>query len=730
MRSIKIIASVGLLLITVQPGISQKKLLTYDQAYRRSGERLTQSIPSPFTWIDDDYYLIRKRLGGNPAFIKVNALTGEEILYVDFSQYKKYLPEGFDMTGIPAHTADYRKFIFASNNDLFLLNSVNNEFRQLTESPAEEKNPAFSPDETKVAFTRENDLYFIDLITGKETRLTFDGGELIYNGWASWVYYEEILGRSSRYRAFWWSPDSKMIAFLRFDDSPVPVFPIFRAEGVHGELETERYPKAGDPNPLVKLGVATLGSGKIMWLADTQPNDNYIAWPFWSPDSRLLVYQSLNRDQNDIRFIAADMQTGNNSEIYHEHQDSWVDFFEDIYVFKDGNGFLVRSNKSGWRNLYYYNWQGNQVSQPTSFDWQVQSVEAVNEKAKTVYFTGTGGVSTENHLFSIRLDGKSFKKLTTAPGTHRTIVSPGGKLFYDMYSNILAPEKHEIFNSGAKSVRFVKDSKLPVMDEYVLGKTELFTIPVQNGYNLPVTWILPPDFDENKKYPVIINIYGGPEAQGVANRFPRGLSDYYLAQNGIIILSVDHRGSGHFGKAGSSLMHRNLGKWEMNDFIEAVKWLKSKKFINGDKIGITGGSYGGYVTCMALTYGADWFDYGVANYSVTDWHLYDNVYTERYMDTPDQNPEGYESGSVLTYADDYKGKLLITHGTIDDNVHMQNSLQLIDKLENLGKDFEMMLYPGERHGWRGPKEDHLSNLTVKFWFENLLDKEFSEGEEN
>ncbi len=728
LRFIRIIVSVSLLLITVSPGYSQKKMLTYQQAYGRAGERLTQSITSPFAWTDDNNYLIRKRIDGNPAFIKVNGLTGEETIYVDFSQYKKYLPGEFDMSGIPCHSEDYRKFIFISDNDLFLFNSVSNEFRQLTFNQSEEKNPAFSPDAGKVAFTRENDLYFIDLNIGKESRLTFDGGELVYNGRASWIYYEEILSRSSRYCAFWWSPDSKMIAFLRFDDNPVPVFPLFRAEGVHGELEITRYPKAGDPNPLVKLGVVRLDSGNINWLDDTQQDDHYIAWPFWSPDSRILVYQSLNRDQDEIRLMAADLQTGNTSEIYNEQQDSWVDFFEDIYVFKDGSGFLLRSNKSGWRNLYYYNFQGSLLSQPTYLDWDVRSTEFVNEKTKTVYFLGSGGISTETHLFSIRLNGKKLMKLTAFPGTHRPIVSPGGKLFYDIYSDIGTPEKHEIFSSDAKPVRFVNDSKLPAMDDYNLGKSELFKIPTPDGYNLPASWILPPDFDESKKYPVIINIYGGPESQGVANRFPRGFSNYYLAQNGIIVMSVDHRGSGHFGKTGSSQMHRNLGKWEMNDYIEAVRWLRSQSFVDGDKIGITGGSYGGYVTCMALTYGADYFNFGVADYSVTDWHLYDNVYTERYMDTPAQNAEGYEFGSVLSHASGYKGKLLITHGTIDDNVHMQNSIQLIDKLEDLGKDFEMMLYPGERHGWRGPKGDHLSKLTVKFWFDNLLEKEFLEEE--
>jgi dipeptidyl-peptidase-4 len=727
-RFIRIIASVSLLLISVQSGFCQKKLLSYQQAYGRGGERLVQTISSPITWIDDNNYLIRKRLDGNPALIKVNAITGEESLYVDFTKYKKYLPDLFDMTGIPCHSADYRAFVFTYDNDLFLFNSVYDEFWQITNNPSEEKNPAFSPDENKIAFTRENDLYYFDLITGEETRLTYDGSELVYNGWASWVYYEEILGRSSRYTAFWWSPDSRRIAFLRFDDSSVPVFPIFRAEGVHGELEMTRYPKAGDPNPHVKLGVVNLESGITDWIDDTQEIDQYIAWPFWSPDSRMLVYQLVNRDQDNIRFLAANMETGNIKEIYNEHQNSWVDFFEDVYVFKDGSGFLIRSNKSGWRNLYYYNFNGNLVSQPTEFSWEVQSVVQVDEKTKTVYFTGTGGISTETHLFSVKLNGKGFKKLTTSPGSHRISISTDGKLYYDVYSDICTPEKHEIFDIRGKSVHLVGDCKLTAMDNYNLGKSELFTIPTPDGYDLPASWILPPDFDQNKKYPVIISIYGGPESQGVANRFPRGFSSQYLAQNGIIVMSVDHRGSGHFGKTGSSLMHRNLGKWEMNDYIEAVKWLKSKSFINGDKIGITGGSYGGYVTCMALTYGADYFNYGVADYSVTDWHLYDDVYTERYMDTPVQNPEGYEFGSVLTHAANYKGKLLITHGTIDDNVHMQNSIQLIDKLEDLGKDFEMMLYPGERHGWRGPKGDHLSKLTVKFWFENLLGKEFEEGE--
>ena len=724
LRYLRIIAVGSLLLITFQTGQSQKKHLTYKQAFERGEPQLIQSVPTPFTWLDDNYYLIRKRSENKPVFMKVNAINGQETLYIDFSRYKKYLPDDFDKTGIPFHSTNYTKFIFTADKDLYLFNSQKDELIQLTNDPAEEENPVFSPDENKIAFTRNNDLYVMDLSTLTETRLTTDGNELIYNGWASWVYYEEILGRSSQYRAFWWSPDSKMIAFLRFDDSPVPMFPLFRADGIHGELEKTRYPKPGDPNPLVKLGIIHLESGKTVWLDDTEKEDHYIAWPFWSPDSKILVFQSLNRDQDDIRFLAADPLSGEIREIYHEHQDTWVNFFEDIYVFQDGSGFLLRSDKSGWRNLYHYDFKGNLIQQVTSFNWDINAIESVIEKTRTVYFMGTAGISTETHLFSIKYNGKGLKKLTSVQGTHEAIISPGGKLFYDVYSDIRTPAKHEIFNEAGKSIRFVNDSKLPVMDDYDLGKSELFTIPTNDGYDLPASWILPPDFDENKRYPVIISIYGGPESQEVANLYPRGLSNYYYAQNGIIVISLDHRGSSHFGKKGSNQMYRNLGKWEMYDYIEAVKWLETKPFINGDKIGITGGSYGGYVTCMALTYGADYFNYGIASYSVTDWHLYDNVYTERYMDTPDQNPEGYEFASALTHAGNYNGKLLIVHGTMDDNVHMQNAIQFVDKLQDLGKDFEMMLYPGERHGWVGPKKQHLSILSTQFWFENLLEKEF------
>ena len=358
----------------------------------------------------------------------------------------------------------------------------------------------------------------------------------------------------------------------------------------------------------------------------------------------------------------------------------------------------------------------------TQGEWQVKSVSRVDEKNKTVYFMGLKENSTETHLYRVGLNGKRLKRLTKIAGSHRCMVSPGGDYFIDTYSNIHQPTKIDLCSSDGKIIRNLGDQKLEIMDEYDLGRVELFTIPSGDGYDLPAIWVLPPDFDESKKYPVIFQIYGGPASGMVSNSFGR-MSSHYYAQHGIITISVDHRGSGHFGKKGVALMHRNLGKWEMNDLIAAVKWLRTKPYIDPERVGITGGSYGGYTTCMALTYGADYFTHGVAQYSVTDWRLYDTVYTERYMDTPEENPGGYEFGSVLTHADKYKGRLLITHGTMDDNVHMQNTIQLIDKLENLNKDFELMLYPNARHGVGYPKRTHATRENVQFWFNHFLGQE-------
>ncbi len=723
MKKVSIIILLSLAIISLPQAFAQKKNLSYQEAYGKKRPKLTKPLPRITGWLDDTYYLENKKVDDKSAIVKVDAKSGKELVYFDYNEQNKNLPEGFSFNRTIVQSDDMKHSLFTKDQDLYYYSMEKGELKQITFDSKKINNPAFSPDFAKLAFTRANDLYVVDLLSGKESRLTYDGSDVILNGRASWVYYEEILGRSSRYKAYWWSPDSKKIAYLRFDDSPVPEFLLFNSEGDRGIIERTRYPQPGDPNPLVNLGIVHINNETTIWVNTFEDNDRYVAWPFWTNDSKELIYQYLNRDQDELNFYAANPEDGTVRKIYTEKQDSWVEFFEDVYVFKDGSGFLLRSDKSGWRNIYYYDFDGNLISQVTNFDWRVNGISQVVEKTKTLFFTGTGGTSTDIHLFSIKLNGEKLNKLTETSASHRTVVSPGGKYFYDTYSNFSTPSKMELLSTKGKSIRLLGDSKLPAMDDYNWGEVEMFTIPTEDGFELPAMWILPPDFDPNKKYPVIFTIYGGPNAPSVRNYFRRSFGQDYLAQNGIITFIVDHRGTGHHGKKGIALMHRNLGKWEMHDYIEAVKWLRKKPFVDSGKIGMTGGSYGGYATCMALTYGADYFTHGIANFSVTDWRLYDNVYTERYMDTPEQNPEGYKNGSALTWAGQYKGKLLITHGTTDDNVHMLNTMKFIDKLEDHNKEFSLLLYPNKRHGWGGPKRTHLVREQTQFWFRNFLGKE-------
>lgn len=715
--------------------LGQEKMLTFEQTYRRADPQLTKSLPDFEAWLDDQSYLIlednEEDEDAPGRLVKFNAKTGKKSLFMDFAALQTGLPEDFDLQDFDHVTPDYQKFIYVFENDLFLFDLKAKSLVELTKNDAEEMTPRFSPNGMKVAFTRENDLYIIDLKSGEETRLTHDGSDVIYNGYASWVYYEEILGRRSYYRAFYWSPNSEMIAYLRFDDSPVPEFPIFRhggGDGVHGDLEVMHYPKPGDHNPFVRLGVVHLSDQKTVWVNTDPKADHYVAWPFWTPDSKQLLFQWMNRGQDHIKLYLADPFSGDANQMFEEKQSAWVEFFEDIHLFKNGKGFILRSDVDGWRHLYYYDMKGQLKARLTQGDWRVRSIELVDEKNKKVYFTASKEMSTQTQLYSVGLKGGKLQKLTTAEGSHRIEISTKGSYFVDTYSSIKHPAKMELRNRKGKLIRKLGDSKLPLMDEYAFGEVELFTIPTEDGYDLPALWTLPSDFDKTKKYPVIFAIYGGPNAGSVSNRWGR-LSTQYLAQQGIITITVDHRSSGHFGKKGVALMHRSLGKWEMHDYIEAVKWLRKLPFIDAAKIGITGGSYGGYMTCMALTYGADYFTHGIAGSSVTDWKLYDSVYTERYMDTPAENPEGYKFGSALTHAKKLKGKLRITHGTMDDNVHMQNTIQLIDKFENLDKDFDLMLYPGQRHGIRGPKRAHASRESVQFWLRHFFHRDLEMGSE-
>ncbi|MBE0539199.1 MAG: DPP IV N-terminal domain-containing protein [Ignavibacterium sp.] len=704
---------------------AQNKQLTFNQVYLFGEPRILKPVPRLMGWFDSDHYIVQKRDASISAIVKVDAKTGEETILLDFKTINSNLDDA-ELTaeeniGI---TKDYTGLLFYDNNDLFFYSIPRNKVTRLTENEDEEVNPLLSPDGKRVAFTRNKDLYVVDVESAKETRLTDDASDVVYNGYASWVYMEEIIGRSLNYRAFWWAPNSEMIAFLRFDDTPVPKFPLINFSSVHGDLEWEHYPKPGDANPIVKMGVAHINTNKVIWIDEDEKADQYTGWPFWAPDSKEMFYQVLNRDQNDLQVLSANPETGENRLVYQEKNKTWVEFFEDIHILKNNKGLILRSELDGWRHLYHYDMSGKLKKQLTKGDWNVSKIVFVDEENEKIFFEANKDKKIETQLYVVDFWGKGITRLTKITGTHSSTISPNGKYFYDTYSDINTPAKLDLLDEDGNLIRNIGDRKSKLYDEYKFGKVETFTIKTSDGLELPAMWVLPPEFDETKKYPVLFSVYGGPGGTDVTNSYSAYLDRYFISQNDIIYFVVDHRGSAYFGKKGKDYLYRNLGKWEINDYIQAAKWLKTKTFVDTTKIGITGGSYGGYVTCMALTLGADYFTHGLAEYSVTDWALYDNVYTERYMDLPSENKEGYKFGSAMTHASNYKGLLRLTHGTLDDNCHMQNTLQLVDKLTNLNKHFELMIYPNERHGVGFPKWVHAQTEYVQFWFKNFLGKDF------
>jgi dipeptidyl-peptidase-4 len=681
-------------------------------------------------WTDDTHYLIRNiDADKKPVTGSVDIKTGKSIIVptskTDREMLIESLPSGVVIGMNDIVSPDMKSAVIVKDNDLWLFIKGELELKKLTNDKTPEVNARFSPDGKKIAYTKNKDLYVFNIADNKEIRLTTDASDNVYNGYAAWVYYEEILGRPSRYAAFWWAPEGNKIAYLRFDESEVPVFTLNRldeADDVHGTLEVVHYPKSGDPNPKVKMGVADIASGKTTWVKTDYSVDQYLAWPFWTPDSKKLAIQVLNRDQNNLKIILADTASGDYLQIYEEAYKTWLEFHEDIYVMKNGSGFIIRSCKNEWENLYYIGWDGRQIAQLTNLNFRITSLDRVDEDLKTVYFSATGSESTDDHAFRVGLDGKKLIQLTNGSGTHDINISPKGSYYIDTWNSITSPGSIIAFDRKGKMLKEIHKFEQPAYNPAEQPKSEFVKIMTSDGlFNMPVIITYPLNFNPSNKYPVIFDIYGGPDSKNVYNRW-QGINPSWYAQNGIIIMKVDHRGSGQFGKKGLDYLYRSLGKWEVLDYEDAVKWLTAKPYVDASKIGITGTSYGGYMTCMALTKGAEYWTHGFAGSSVTDWRLYDNVYTERYMDTPQDNPDGYKDGSALTFAANLKGKLYVNHGDLDDNVHMQNSIYLISKLEDAGKSFQFMLYPDGRHGWGGAKAMHSRNEANKFWLENFFGK--------
>ncbi len=680
-------------------------LVSFAQQNQTSVEFINR-LPA-YRWVDDTHYRTYKGgsiMGGGQEII-VDVLTGKENPVARVGQVKS------------------PPVIFMKNGTVILSNTTGK-----PDTLKEVQTPLLSPDSTHIAYTRHHDLYVYTIADHKEWRITTDGSETVYNGWSSWVYNEEILGRAMAYRAFWWSPDGKKIAFMHFDDRKVPVHYMTDDAEVHEKQIAIRYPLPGDHNPEVKIGIASLENNAVTWALYDTKRDQYFGTPVWTPASDNLWVQWMNRGQDTLDVQAVDLKSGALKPVYTETQKTWIALDQDnrITFVPSKKMFLVMSDKSGWMHLYAYTMQGKLLKQLTSGNWEVKEISCIDEKMGMVYFTAKRENSTRLDLYKVKLSGGEIKRLTFGAYTHRTDLSPNAKYFITLYSNFNTPARAAVVDCNGKLIRDIADSRGKDYEKYLpeVPKSEIIRVKTPDGFELPVRITLPAHLDPNKKYPLLASIYGGPNSAFVSDGYAGNYTEKD-EQKDLIRIQMDHRGSGHFGKTGQNYLYRDLGHWEIEDYSTVIKYLEHRyPFIDSTKIGISGFSYGGYISALALVKAPNVFTVGLAGGSVTDWHLYDSAYTERFMDTPDENPEGYKTSSVLTYAKNLKGHLNLAQGTMDDNVHMRNTMKLIDALQEAQKQFEVMFYPGAAHGWyfMHNKAAHYNKANELFIQKYLLNK--------
>ena len=590
----------------------------------------------------------------------------------------------------------------------------------------------FSPDATKVAFMRDNNLFVKDLASGTEKQFTNDGlYNHIINGAPDWVYEEEF----SFSQGFYWSPDSKKIAFMKFDESNVREFQMEEFEGLYPEWYSFKYPKAGEDNSIVGIYVYDLESGKTVMMDTGKETDIYLPRIAWTKDPNVLAIQRLNRHQNHLEILAANATTGQSRVFYDETNDYYIDITDNWHFLNDGNSFLMTSEKSGYNHIYLYLLDGTMVKQLTNGAWDVTEVYGFD--GKEVYFQAAKNTPTDRQIYAVNLKGQ-MREVIGRPGTNDARFSKDFSYLININSSITQPRQFELYTNKGNLVRVLEDNHefAEKLNTFNLGEKKLlkisdpaFTLPDGTQVDVDAWQILPPDFDPNKKYPVLIYVYGGPGHQTVNNSWAN--SDYWwmqlLAQHGIISVSINNRGSGAQGEVFKKMTYLQLGKYETEDMITLAKYMAKQPYVDASRIGIYGWSYGGFMAANGITKGADVISTAVSVAPVTNWRYYDNVYTERFMRTPQENPDGYDLNSPVHNTALIKGNYLLCHGSGDDNVHYQNAMELIKAMISNGKQFDLMIYPNKNHGIYGGYEYgdgecrmHLFNKIDNFLFEHLL----------
>ncbi len=740
--------------------VAQDKLLTLDDIFSPDAARRVRfgGTPVAVQWAGDGKSF--KQLV-NGRLMRVDAVTGQAVPYFDSASLSAALQrngvkaeDATAMANSPGlqFNANESGVLLNHASDLWFYDIATRNLKKLTSNYDAELEADFSPDGKLISFVRGNNLFVVDIAKANEKQLTRDGrlgDKPIFNGYLDWVYEEELYGRGNK-RGYWWSPDSRYIAFLRLDESNVPRFTIVNDVPKEQKVEVEHYPKAGDPNPVVRLGIADVNktqllpnvgripkvgerlppvlrqagdAARFVDLAKYKPDDLLIARVAWAPDSRNVIFQALNREQTYLDLNASGLD-GKVRKVLTEETPAWVEVYDNPVHFQNpqvGTGFVWQSARNGWRHIYLYDNDGQQITQLTNGKWEIRDLYGVDEKNGYVYFSATKDSHIAANAYRVSLRGGQPERLTRGDGLHLAAFNSTYTHFVENWSDVNTPPQVRLNRADGSLERVINSNRVDVLSQYKLSKPEFMQVKTRDGFEMEAMMIKPPDFDPSRKYPVFQFTYAGPHAPSVANRWGGNRAMWFqmLAQKGYIIWVCDNRSASGKGEESAWPIYKRMYELELRDIEDGLNYLKSLSYVDGNRIGIHGWSYGGSMTSYALTHSKS-FKMGIAGGTGTDWRLYDTIYTERYMMTPQNNRDGYERTSIVKAAKNLSGRLVLIHGLMDDNVHPQNTIQFANELQKYDKQFDLMLYPTQRHGVTNPQQvKHMYTLMTEFILRNL-----------
>ena len=720
--------------ITILTGQSPAKKLTLEDMYLRDIYDVPEYSVGP--WLKDEatfLFVYPARYG--MSIMCHDVTSGEDSIFLNTEQLRIEETGEQVTVGNGKDAPDEKSFLLSPDERWLLLAGEERKIwrrsreakyfihdrktgfcQKLIQNDSPQSNASFSPDSRMVAYVMENDLYVFNLESGSTKQLTRDGSETIINGQADWLYEEEF----SLTRAYEWSPDSRYVLFLRFDQGHLRTYPLINEMPQYPQLTMVRYPKVGERNSIVQLGVVDLKRGRTRWIDTGADYDIYIPRLYWTGIEDQVAFYRLDRKQQRLELVLANTRTGSTTVAAVQEDTAWVDVTDDLHFINGGHSIIWSDESSGFRHIYSYSLDNQSATSITSGEWDVTEIVDVNENSQTVYFLGKKDGIHQQHAYRVRFDGSGLERLSPAGGWNTIHMAPGFTHYVLERSSSLENTRFSLYATSGVKVRDLMEGAPAALGDLDIPPPEFFTMTTMDGAALSAVIQKPKNFNPTRKYPTLVYVYGGPGSQAVRDRWggSRGLWHNYLVQEGYVVLTVDNRGTGAKGKTFQNLSYGDIGKWPLHDQIEAARWVSRQGWGDKERIGIWGWSFGGYTTSLCLTAGSNYFKCGIAVAPVVDFRLYDTAWTERYMGLLHENEFGYQAANVLNYVDEYKGGLMLVHGTGDDNVHPQHTWQFMNRLINRRQFFELMMYPGKDHGLPGATY-HLYHEMTSFILKNL-----------